>query len=54
MEKKNPATNIYFRPKRIVKETTNERNDDDVCGKTDEVKLKNSSETSLLFVSQSD
>ena len=29
-KKENPTTNIYFRPKGIVKETTNERNDDDV------------------------
>ena len=30
-KKENPTTKIYFRPKGIVKETTNERNDDDVC-----------------------
>ena len=53
-KKENPTTKIYFRPKGIVKETTNERNDDDVCDKIDEVKLKSSSETSLLFVYQSE
>ena len=53
-QKENPTTNIYSRPKGIVKETTNERNGDDVWDEIDEVKLKSASETSLLFVYQSE
>lgn len=49
-KKENPTTNIYFRPKGIVKETTNERNDEDVCDEIDGVNLKSGSKTSLLFV----
>ena len=33
-----------------MKETTNERNDEDVCDEIDGVNLKSGSKTSLLFV----
>ena len=56
-KEEDPSTNIYFRPKGIVGVTSNSEHDKDkenIEDNLDEAKLQPGSETSLLFVYQSE